>query len=294
MSNQHNGISCINGIFTPINEAKIPISDRGFLFCHSIFETLLVKGDKIISWESHFERMKLSCESSFIKIPDENLLKDWCQHCAEINYNLSDPKPNKVQLRIIVTGGNSFDLGIKRMNETLPNPNVIIICRNTAGPSQDQYMQGISLKCLPDLRAQGLIDIKSCSYLYNLMCLEMAKKEGYNDALFYNNLNLITESTTANFIWFDEKNNVNSAPFKGSCLAGTTLSKLIQGMQKTNLLFTWKELNLKNLAEATGCGIISSIRGIVPVNKIDTTHFDIHSQKKLFEKLNKVLEEQME
>ncbi|KAB8029115.1 aminotransferase class IV [Fluviispira multicolorata] len=293
MTKNYSGVSCINGIIFPLEEAKIPISDRGFLFGHAIFETILVKSNLIVSWKNHYTRMKISCESALIRLPEESILKDWCQQCVDKNLELSEKESDKVQLRIIVTGGNSFDLAIKKDNDQLPNSNVIIICRNVAGPSKVQYEKGIALKCAPDLRAQGLIDIKSCSYLYNLMCLELARKEGYDDALFYNNANHITESTSANFIWFDRNNVTHSASFKGSCLAGTTLSKLIEGIQKTNLHFSWKELNLNNIADATGCGIISSIRGIVPVNKIDENCFDIHAQKEIFETLNRILQEQM-
>jgi branched-subunit amino acid aminotransferase/4-amino-4-deoxychorismate lyase len=287
---QYSGIASINGSISDLMEAKISLSDRGFLFGHSIFETLLIKNGKIISWKFHFDRMKLSCQEAFIQIPEEEMLFKWAFTVIEENIKCSGIINEKAQLRIIISGGNSFDLPIKRKDQMLPKPNVMIICRNVAGPTKENYSNGISLKCIPDLRSPALIEIKSCSYLYNLIALEKARKEGFDDALFYNSNNIVTESTTANFIWFDKNFKINSIPFHGSCLAGITLTRLISGMQKMKISFDWNALNRTNIASVMGCGIISSIRGIVPIRQIDENHFDTHSQKYFFEKLNQALQ----
>ena len=204
MKFQYSGIASINGKITAINEATIPLSDRGFLFGHSIFETLLIKNGKIINWDSHFSRMKISCQKAIIQHPNEDTLYQWTRTVVEENIKQSEMINEKAQLRIIITGGNSFDLPIQKNSQGFNAPNVMIICRNVAGPSKENYENGIALKCFPDLRSQALVEIKSCSYLYNLIVLENARKEGYDDALFYSSNNIITESTTANFIWFNK------------------------------------------------------------------------------------------
>jgi len=290
MKNEYSGIANINGQITDLNEAKISLSDRGFLFGHSIFETLLIKNGNIISWDYHFERMKFSCHEAFIQIPNEEILFEWASEAVKENIKKSGVINEKAQLRIIITGGNSFDLFIKKEKEMLPKPNIIIICRNVTGPTKDNYTNGISLKSIPDLRSPALIEIKSCSYLYNLISIEKSRLEGFNDALFYNSNNIITESTTSNFIWFNEDLIVRSIAFNGSCLAGVTLSRLISGLKKMKISFDWSELNHTNISTVKGCGIISSIRGILPINQIDDNHFDIQSYKYFFEKLNLALQ----
>ena len=290
MKTQYSGVANINGNICDIMEAKIPLSDRGFLFGHSIFETLLIKHGKIISWKFHFERMLFSCKEAFIHPPEEEELFKWSSIAVEENIKRSNIINEKAQLRIIISGGNSFDLAIKKQDGIYPKSNVMILCRNVSGPTKENYSNGIALKSFPDLRSPALIDIKSCSYLYNLIALEKARKEGFDDALFYNSNNILTESTTANFIWFDNNLKVSSIPFQGSCLAGITLTRLISGMQKMKISFDWSELNRTNIASVMGCAIISSIRGIVPIKQIDENQFDTHSQKHFFEKLNQALQ----
>ncbi|MGY3803562.1 aminotransferase class IV [Pigmentibacter ruber] len=289
MTNEFFGVANINGKICPLSEAKIPISDRGFLFGHSIFETVLVKKGEIKHWDEHFARLLSSCKEAFILAPDKETLFSNVKETIQKNIQQTGEVSDKCQLRIIVSGGNSFDLGIKKTNNVLPSSNFIIICRNVTGPTQEQYLDGISLLCVKDLRSQGLIDIKSCSYLYNLIALESAKNAGYDDALFFNTENNISESTTANFIWFDKNLTVYSAPFKGLCLAGVTLSQLIAGLKKMQISFDWSVLNRANMSDVKGCGIISSIRGIVPVRKIDEHVFDVHSSHNFFLKLNQAL-----
>jgi branched-subunit amino acid aminotransferase/4-amino-4-deoxychorismate lyase len=290
MKIENSGVANINGNISDLLEAKIPLSDRGFLFGHSIFETLLVKNGKIMSWKFHFARMKLSCQEAFIKCPNEDVLYKWSSMSVEENIKQSGTINEKAQLRIIISGGNSFDLPIKRQQEILPEANIMIICRNVSGPSKENYLNGISLKCIPDLRSPALVEIKSCSYLYNLIAIEKARKDGFDDALFYNSNNIITESTSSNFIWFDKNLKVSTIPFQGSCLAGITLTRLISGMKKMKIMFDWNELNRTNIVSVLGCGIISSIRGIVPIRQIDNNHFDTHSYQCFFEKLNQALQ----
>lgn len=289
MTTEYLGVASINGEITPLEKATLPISDRGYLFGHSVFETLLINKGTLTHWEEHYIRLLFSCQEAFLAPPNKTeLLFDINKIIAE-NIKLSGCISEKAQLRIIISGGNSFDLGIKKVAQKLPQSNVTIICRNVTGPSMNQYEHGITVKCLPDLRSPALIDIKSCSYLYNLIALEKAKNDGFDEALFYNTENIITESTTANFIWFNDKYIIYSTPFKGSCLAGVTLQNLIQGLKKLAIPFDWNGLNRANISHVKGCGIISSIRGIVPISKIDHHSFDVLAMQSFFTKLNQAL-----
>jgi branched-subunit amino acid aminotransferase/4-amino-4-deoxychorismate lyase len=289
MSETFLGVANINGQFQSLQKAKIPLSDRGFLFGHSIFETLLVKNGKIIQWDQHFSRMKLSCTGAFIKIPNENILKKLAQETVQENIKKYKIIAEKAQLKIIISGGNSFIFPILRKNKILPQSNIIIICRNIN--TDFKRSNSLSLKTLLDLRSSGLIEIKSCNYLYNLIALEMSRHEGFDDALFYNANGIVTECTTANFLWFDKEFCVYSTPFQGTCLAGTTLMSLIRGMKKNKIMFSWKELHRANISGIAGCAMISSVRSLVPVQKIDTISFPVDLQKEFFEKLFALLQD---
>ncbi|MES2616007.1 MAG: aminotransferase class IV [Bdellovibrionota bacterium] len=290
MSLSNEGIAVVNGKFSPVSEAKISITDRGFLFGHSVFETILILNGKMVAWENHFQRLEKSCKRSYIQAPKKDIIEQ--QILAAIEKNNVH---TKMALRLIVTGGNSLDLPIKKNNYQLPTPNIIIICRNIMGPSQEKYEKGIKLKTFCDVRPKELIDIKSCNYLFNIMSLEESQASNYDDVLFYDTNNQFTECSTANFIWFDENLHVYSAPFKNNCLAGTTLTLLVEALQEngSSIKFHWKSLERNKLGSVSGCAILSSTRLILPVQKIDDVCFSVDKHSHFFDTLMSLLKKRL-
>lgn len=284
--------TAINNKITPIDQAQIPITDRGFLFGHSLFETILVYQGKIIQWQAHFERLKQGCLKSLIAVPHESELHSLAKKViAEQIKQQGASTSDKLSLRIMVTGGNSLDLAIKNSETDPQNSNVMMICRAASLPNQDMLDKGISLASCPDVRNPALLDVKSTHYLFNLLALENAKAQGFDDALFVRK-HSFTESTTANFIWLDHKFQVHSAPFDQNCLPGTTLSLLVKIFEKKGIPFSWKALTQKNVFQCQGAAIVSSLRGVLAVRQIDQTQFDVSKSKDFFAQMNLFLAEE--
>jgi D-alanine transaminase len=281
------GIACVNGEFYRLNEAKIPLNDRGFLFGHSVFETLLIKQGKIISWEKHFQRLINSCQKSQIRIPNEIELKKIAEQCVEKNIELTKEISEKTALRIIITGGSSFELGIKRKNNLLPQSNFIFICRNI----KSTQFTSVALKSKKDMRSKAIWDVKSCNYLLNIIALDEANQDGYQDVLFFNSKHVYTESSSANFIWFNQDHEICSHPFDRNCLPGTTLQTLIEALKINGLTFKWTGLHRKQIELSKGCAIVSSTRLVLPVHRIDQHTFEIEKYDPFFKTLNRILEE---
>lgn len=300
MEIKKNGIVLINDKVTSLEEAQIPLTDRGFLFGHALFETILVYKGNIIHWKAHFNRLKQGCTKAFLSFPNEKSLFNLAKKAVDENIKQQGFIAEKISLRIMVTGGNSLDFPIQKKEGKLPESSIMIICRDAAGPSKEQYENGIKLYPCLDFRNQALLDVKSNSYLFNLMCLENARAHSFDDALFYKD-GFFTESTTANFIWFDQDQNVYSTPFDQNCLAGTTLSLLVNAFGKYKIPFAWKALPaplsspsaaLSSRDLIAGCALVSSIRGILPIKQIDQIQFDVHSKKDFFDKINQILQEE--
>lgn len=292
MSEDQIGVAIVNGKIQPLAQANIPLCDRGFLFGHSLFETLLVHKGKIVGWEDHFARLKQGCTRTFIALPDEEYLKELAQTAVEENIKQSGRVNLKANLRIIVTGGSSLDLPIKRENGHLPKSNVVILCRNVSGPQVELYEKGTTLFSFQDFRNSSLIELKSTNYLFNLIAIETARTHGFDDALFYRD-EFFTESTTANFIWFDENKTIYSAPPHENCLAGTTLSLLKKMLDEMQMPFQWKALGKHQLPQVCGCALVSSVRGVLPVRQIDHMRFDVEGHNMFFKQLKQLLEKNL-
>ena len=59
----------INGLFTPLSNAKISILDRGFCYGDGLFETLRASNGKIFYIEQHIDRFFESMQQILIELP---------------------------------------------------------------------------------------------------------------------------------------------------------------------------------------------------------------------------------
>ena len=306
--NEDLGSAWVNGSLTKLSDATIPATDRGFLFGHSVFETVLVLNGKFILWNEHMERLQRGCAKALIQCPPPNDLLKWSKAVVEHNILLTQVTARKMQLRIVVSGGTGMNMALPQAHQDLsstsqtpernkPNqlaPNVVLMCRNAQLPAAQSYNKGISLKTHEDVRPAQLIDVKSCNYLWSVMALEAARDQGFDDALFYNAHNEITESTTANFIWFNNQKRVCSVPLKNNCLPGTTYLCLQRALAKTHQNVLEVPLTLGTLNNAKGGAILSSVRGLVPVQRINNILFDLSELASEFADLNALLEQEQE
>ena len=288
------GFTLIGGKVQKLSEAVIPLTDRGFLYGHSVFETLLILNQKAVAWEDHEIRLEQSCRHAKITPPSKEILLLDVKKLLQYSAFNTPSQTEKMQLRIVVTGGNEIQFAIRNaLQETLPPSNVYLICRPADVTSTD-FLQGINLFLTHDLRGKGLINVKSSNYLPSLIALDDSLKNHSNDALYHNDSGDITECTTSNFVWIDCDNNFFTSHSKNQCLAGTTLILLNKCLlQIRNQEIQNIPLNIKNLSLAKGAAVISSVRGLVPVNKIDNNVFDLKETSDIFKQLNlKLIEEQ--
>src|SRR5882672_8521984 len=76
--NQRRGVSgmgffaSVNGIVTPVEEARVSVLDNGFTFGDSVYETLRTYGGRPFEWERHLRRLRASAERLGFGIPLTN------------------------------------------------------------------------------------------------------------------------------------------------------------------------------------------------------------------------------
>lgn len=91
------GWASVDGVVTPLSEARIPVEDPAFLTGWAVFDTLEVNGpaDRI---DVHLERLARSASAADIAMPDRALLT------AEI-LDLSRRTSGAARVRVTLTGG---------------------------------------------------------------------------------------------------------------------------------------------------------------------------------------------
>ena len=275
-----------------MSEARIPITDRGLLFGHAIFETLLAINGDLVMWDAHLARLRAGALRARLRCPSEYDLRTALHNTFRFYAEKHGTSASKrLSVRLILTGGDSLTLKPVRNDKgELSAARLMILCREAGGLSDDLKLKGVALKTSPDARSKELVDIKSCSYLWNLMCLDDALLEGFDDALFVNPNGEISESTTASFVWMSQDSKeICSAPQENNVLPGTTLLCLQNALEALGHKISWKPLRLDDLKSAQACAVVSSVRGLVPVRRINDHAFDVHRSRSQFELWNQAL-----
>ena len=288
------GVAVVNGKALRLDQARLPVDDRGFLFGHAVFETILVLQGRVIAWNDHMARLARGCDRVHIRMPDVRLLRNQLREAVALNTKETGALARKVSVRLIVTGGSSTTLAVPRGEDGTPNePNVVILCKDAPGTSASLMKKGVALATFGEARTMPLVDVKSTNYLWNLLALEHARAKGADDAVFVTSDGYLSECTTANFVWVNADRLVCAMPNKDHCLPGTTLQALSRALRKHEHMINEAPLHVSDLGAAACCLALSSVRGLVPVKSIDGHTFDLENSAELVEYLNGVLDEEL-
>lgn len=257
------GLIAINGEMISPDLAKISAFDRGFLFGDSIFEVMVGFRKKILNQKSHLKRLRFSAHQYSIPIPwtDEQLLFE----IETLNEQLNAPKS---YIRLVVTRGEG--LGLKTSSSLTPNR--LIYALPAKKENEKSYAEGLALKTkhLPftDRGAKA----KTSNYLRSINALTQAEKSGYQDILWINADQEITEASTANIFLIGrdgDKVEIATPPEHSGILLGITRAKIIELLTRSKIPVTERIIYSDEIPRYDEAFICSTVRGLIPICKID-------------------------
>ena len=72
----------LNGEFLPLDEARVPVMDRGFLFADGIYEVAAVLHGRLVDNAGHLARLDRSLRE--IRIPNPYDAAEWTRLCQDL------------------------------------------------------------------------------------------------------------------------------------------------------------------------------------------------------------------
>jgi len=257
------GSAWLEGRIVPLSEACIPVSDRGFLFADSVFETVRTYGHVPFLLGDHLDRLRRSASKLLIPVPwgDEYLadvvsalLADW-------------PGAEEAVLRIMVTRGDGGN-GIAFPEPQ--SPRLVVLCRPLAAPSGELYRLGVKVVLPNSTRGKHHAvpaDVKSGSYLANVLALAEARAQGGFEAILRGADGSLSEATTSNL--FLVKDGCLLTPGVGDqILPGITRALVLVLAQSMNLVVVEERITEQQLLAADEVFLTSSIKEVLPVSAV--------------------------
>ncbi|SME87807.1 branched chain amino acid aminotransferase apoenzyme [Pseudobacteriovorax antillogorgiicola] len=257
------GFISVNGQISSPEDAQIPVLDRGFLFGDNIFEVFVAFGNTVLDLKPHLDRLRRSAEMHRIPIPwsDEEL-------SFEIQSLIETTNHPKKYIRLVITRGE----GIALYQPEEPSPNKVIFCLPARQESEEILSKGIKLKRRQANFVERGATAKTGNYIRSITALEQAKQEGFDDVLWTNGDQELTEATTSNIFLIGREGDlieIATPPANSGLLLGITRSRIIDLLTNAKIPVTERVISTDEIARFDEGFLCSTVRGLVPIQQID-------------------------
>jgi branched-chain amino acid aminotransferase len=253
----------VNGHVTPLDEARVPVLDNGFVFGDSVYEVLRTYGGRPFQSRRHFRRMRASAEGLGIAIPapDRELL-------AQVQALLARAGDVESYVRIVVTrgvGNSSYDF------DAVVGPTVVMIQKALPPIPERHYTDGIRVSAV-DVRRNSprSLDpaIKSSNLLNNILALRQARARGAEEPVLLNHDGFVAEGASTN-VFAVVNGTLRTPPLGAGILAGITREVVLELASSLDIPCQEETLELAELLGADEAFVSSTTKEVLPIRQVD-------------------------
>lgn len=248
----------LNGKFMPLEDACVPVLDRGFIFGDGVYEVIPAYSRKLFRLASHLHRLQHSLDSIRLKNPYSN--SQWHDLLNQIVAG-NDSEDQYIYLHIT--------RGVAKRDHAFPlnsHPTIFIMSNPLLAPSQDLLANGCSAITAIDNRWIRC-DIKSISLLPNVLLRQMAVDANASETILIRD-GFLTEGAASSV--FVAKNNKLLAPSKSHLmLPGITYDVVLELAAANHIHFEIREVIEEELQTADEIILTSSTREIMAVTRLN-------------------------
>jgi len=248
-----------NGEVMPLEDVKVSVLDRGFLFGDGIYEALRVYGGKPFLLREHMDRLKRSLKEVSIDADVDAFEKRTLSLLAK-----SGVKEGLIYQQ--VTRGV-----YPRVHKFPPKgtrPNELVWVKEFAETPFAEFREsGAAVVTVPDLRWKRC-DVKSINLLANCMAAEAAAQAGCQEALLIAEDGSIVEgSHTSAFGVKDGR--VWTMPLGPNILPGITRALVLKLANRANIEVIERSLPKSELSQIDELFLTGTTSEVLPVTKVD-------------------------
>lgn len=251
----------LKGKFVDGNVAKVPITDRGYLYGDGVFETMRSYAGTVFMLNEHVSRLSAALKTLQIGSPcSGKKMKELIYRSLAVN------KLDSAYIRVAVTRGEGR-FGITYKDEF--KPNLIIVAKPFEGYPAWMHEKGIKATVV-DIRQNELSPlsrVKSLNFLPYILARFEAKEAGYDEAILLNTRGAVAEAATSNI--FIVKNGQLVTPSLASgILPGITRQAIIAIARRLRIRVIERMVRPNELERADEVFLTNSIAEVIPVVRI--------------------------
>ncbi|HBZ30970.1 MAG TPA: D-amino acid aminotransferase [Nitrosomonas nitrosa] len=248
----------LNGKFLPIEQAYIPVLDRGFIFGDGVYEVIPVYSRKPFRLTDHLSRLQHSLDGIRLKNPHSD--EQWRELLEQV---IACNEGEDQYLYLHITRGvakrdHAFPVGI--------SPTIFIMSNPLPAPPPEMLQKGIPAITARDNR-WGRCDIKAISLLPNVLLRQLAIDSGAMETILLRD-GYLTEGAASNI--FIVKNHVLLTPPKSHLmLPGITYDVILELAQGHAIPYEIRAVSEQEIRLADEILLTSSTKEVMPIVSLD-------------------------
>ncbi|UVK48300.1 aminotransferase class IV (plasmid) [Mesorhizobium sp. AR07] len=253
-------ITYLNGVYMPLEQARVPIFDRGFNLGDGVYEVTAFVNRCMVDFEAHLSRLRSSLAQVGILVDLDDA--DW----QAIHHRLIFENPvDTGTVYIQVTRGVMERDFVP--SEGQP-PTILGLVQAKALDTDPRLATGISAALVEDLRWKRR-DIKSTSLLAQVLAKSRAHEMGAGEAILHEG-GVVTEGGSTTVFGVDNQGVLWTHPLGPIILPGITRRRVIALSKDLGLQVREEPITLSALHHMSEVFLTGATFFVVPVVQIDS------------------------
>ena len=253
----------IDGRIVEGKDAKLSVTDHGFLYGDGIFEGMRAYNGRMFRLDDHMRRLSVSARALGLEIPGGTE-----QAKRVVLETVAATGSPEAYIRLLITRGEG-PLGVDPT--TCPKPNMICIVDTVEVFPPERAALGVELVTASYRRpGADVLDprVKSLNYLNNALCKGEARRRGADDSLVLNQQGAVTETSSTN-VFAVCGGVVTTPPTTDGALDGITRRTVLELCAKLGIPARERSMGRIDFFGADEAFVTGSGARIVPIRSLD-------------------------
>ncbi|WP_285240552.1 aminodeoxychorismate lyase [Pseudarthrobacter sp. MEB009] len=285
-----------DGRLADASQPQLMVTDQGATRGDGIFETMLAVDGKVRKIQAHLDRLAGSAEALDLDVPDED---QWRRAIAaglgqhHVQHPPAAPAADELAVKLVVTRGVDGAVAPTAWVQVSP---VGELGRRQRETGIDVILLDRGYDSEVGERAPWLLlGAKTLSYAVNMAALRHAHKQGADDVIFHSSDGRVLEGPTSTVLLAHVEKSADGTTVKrlitpqldSGILPGTSQGALFIAAEAAGWELGYGPLEPRDLLDADAVWLISSVRLLAPVNRIDGQEIGTPAlRKELSDELN--------
>jgi D-alanine transaminase len=252
----------LNGSFLPLNQAKVSVLDRGFVFGDGIYDVAPVYGTRLFRFDEHMARLNRGLGK--VRIGNPFTPEQWLERIRPLVAALADKTGVRDQLVYI-----EVTRGVAPRDHVMPEgiePTVFIMVNPMKPPTAEQRHQGVACTTARDFRWERG-DIKSVSLLGNVLARQMSADHGALETIMFRD-GFLTEASGSN-VWIAHEGALLGPPKSEHMLEGIRVDLLRELCEEVGVAYNLRPIPEADVLSADEVLLTSATKEVLPVTRVD-------------------------